>query len=380
MKIIADENMPNAEALFSHLGTVELVNGRALTHDQVNNADVLLVRSVTKVTRDLLEGSSVRFVGSATIGVDHIDLKYLAEANVAFSSAPGCNAEAVADYVFSGLSYLYLTKGLHWLSKKIGVIGYGNVGKSVYERFARMGCQVCVYDPLKMDSGGSVNFVSLTDVLACDVISLHAPLTHSGSYPTKGMLGAEALSQLSAGAAIISAGRGGVIDEQALIERHAQLNGDLHLVLDVWDDEPNINQALVSIVDIATPHIAGYSKQGREKGTWMVYQALCQYLKLNTLGISSKDAMSDGWLSAIRVRAGGSQEEMLARSIHAIYDVARDDARLRFKYRENKENNVFDWLRKHYIERDELNTCFMSADISIAHNFLGAAGFSVNNK
>jgi erythronate-4-phosphate dehydrogenase len=380
MKIIADENMPNAEALFSHLGTVELVNGRALTHDQVKNADVLLVRSVTKVTRDLLEGSSVRFVGSATIGVDHIDLKYLAEVNVAFSSAPGCNAEAVADYVFSGLSYLYLTKGLHWLSKKIGVIGYGNVGKSVYERFARMGCQVCVYDPLKMDSGGSVNFVSLTDVLACDVISLHAPLTHSGSYPTKGMLGAEALSQLPAGAAIISAGRGGVIDEQALIERHAQLNGDLHLVLDVWDDEPNINQALVSIVDIATPHIAGYSKQGREKGTWMVYQALCQYLKLNTLGISSKDAMSDGWLSAIRVRAGGSQEEMLARSIHAIYDVARDDARLRFKYRENKENNVFDWLRKHYIERDELNTCFMSADISIAHNFLGAAGFSVNNK
>jgi erythronate-4-phosphate dehydrogenase len=380
MKIIADENMPNVEALFSHLGAVELVNGRALTHDQVKNADVLLVRSVTKVTRDLLEGSSVRFVGTATIGVDHIDLKYLAEANVAFSSAPGCNAEAVADYVFSGLSYLYLTKGLHWLSKKIGVIGYGNVGKSVYERFARMGCKVCVYDPLKMDSGSSVNFVSLTDVLACDVISLHAPLTHSGSYPTKGMLGTEALSQLSAGAAIISAGRGGVIDEPALIERHTQLNGDLHLVLDVWDNEPNINRALVSISDIATPHIAGYSKQGREKGTWMVYQALCQYLKLNTPRISSKDAMSDGWLSAIRVRGGEPQEEMLARSIHAIYDVARDDACLRFKYRQNKENNVFDWLRKHYIERDELNTCLMSADISIAHNLLGAAGFSVNNK
>ncbi|MDE8603148.1 4-phosphoerythronate dehydrogenase [Marinomonas sp. RSW2] len=380
MKIIADENMPNAEALFSHLGTVELVNGRALTHDQVKNADVLLVRSVTKVTRDLLEDSSVRFVGSATIGVDHIDLQYLAEANVAFSSAPGCNAEAVADYVFSGLSYLYLTKGLPWLSKKIGIIGYGNVGKSVYERFAKMGCQVCVYDPLKEGSDSSVNFVSLVDVLACDVISLHAPLTHSGDYPTKGMLGAEALSQLSAGAAIISAGRGGVIDEPALIERHTQLNGDLHLVLDVWDNEPNINRELVSISDIATPHIAGYSKQGREKGTWMVYQALCQYLKLNAPCISSKDAMSDGWLSAIRVRGGEPQEEMLARSIHAIYDVARDDARLRFKYRENKENNVFDWLRKHYIERDELNTCLMSADISIAHNLFGAAGFSVNNK
>ena len=378
MKIIADENMPNAKTLFSHLGVVELVNGRTLTHEQVKDADVLLVRSVTKVTRDLLEGSSVFFVGSATIGVDHIDLQYLSEANVAFSSAPGCNAEAVTDYVFSALSYLYLAKKLRWLRKKIGVIGYGNVGKSVYQRFARMGCQVCVYDPLKESSGGSVNFVSLAEVLACDVISLHAPLTLSGPYPTKGMLGAEELSKLSAGVAIISAGRGGVIDEQALIERHAQLDGDLHLVLDVWDNEPNINQKLVSIVDIATPHIAGYSKQGREKGTWMVYQALCQHLKLNTPSISSKDAMSAGWLSAIHVCCDGVPEEMLARSIHAIYDVARDDTRLRFKYRENKENNVFDWLRKHYVERDELNTCSMNTDNSAAHNLLGAAGFLVN--
>jgi len=377
MKIIADENMPNAKALFSHLGTVELVNGRTLTNEQVKNADVLLVRSVTKVTRDLLEGSSVRFVGSATIGVDHIDLEYLAEANIAFSSAPGCNAEAVADYVFSGLSYLYLAKGFHWLSKKIGVIGYGNVGKTVYERFARMGCHVCVYDPLKEESGGSVNFVSLDDVLACDVISLHAPLTQSGHYPTKGMLGAAALSQLSAGVAIISAGRGGVIDEKALIERHSQLEGNLHLILDVWDGEPNINQQLVSIVDIATPHIAGYSKQGREKGTWMVYQALCQYLNLNTVNVSHKDLISAGWLSVVRVCADKSQEEMLARAIHAIYDVARDDVRLRFKYRENKEKNVFDWLRKHYVERDELNTCVMNADISNGCNLLGAAGFSI---
>ena len=125
MKIIADENMPNAKALFSHLGNVELINGRTLTHEQVKDVDVLLVRSVTKVTQELLEGSSVRFVGSATIGVDHIDLDYLVKANIAFSSAPGCNAEAVADYVFSGLSHLYMTKQFSWLSKKIGVIGYG---------------------------------------------------------------------------------------------------------------------------------------------------------------------------------------------------------------------------------------------------------------
>tara|TARA_R110001606_G_scaffold376391_2_gene535053 strand:- start:121 stop:1263 length:1143 start_codon:yes stop_codon:yes gene_type:complete len=380
MKIIADENMPNAKALFSHLGEVELVNGRTLTHEQIKDADVLLVRSVTKVTKELLEGSAVRFVGSATIGVDHIDLDYLAKSNIPFSSAPGCNAEAVADYVFSGLSHLYLTKKLTWLSKKIGVIGYGNVGKTVYDRFANMGCQVCVYDPFKEKGDGSANFVSLDDVLSCDVISLHAPLTQSGLYPTKGMISSKELAQISAGTAIISAGRGGVIDEAALLERHSQLNGDLHLVLDVWDGEPSINQELVSIVDIATPHIAGYSKQGREKGTWMVYQALCKTFGLSSGVISKNDAISAGWFSSIDVGIDVPQEEMLARSVQSIYDVARDDVRLRFKYRENKEKNVFDWLRKHYVERDELSTCLIRANNIDAAHVLGAVGFSVANK
>ncbi|WP_369921543.1 4-phosphoerythronate dehydrogenase [Marinomonas polaris] len=380
MKIIADENMPNAKALFSHLGNVELVNGRTLTHEQVKDVDVLLVRSVTKVTQELLEGSSVRFVGSATIGVDHIDLDYLVKANIAFSSAPGCNAEAVADYVFSGLSHLYMTKQFSWLSKKIGVIGYGNVGKTVYDRFSRMGCQVCVYDPFKEEGDSSANFVSLDEILLCNVISLHAPLTSVGVYPTKGMIGSKELAQLSAGTAIISAGRGGVIDEVALLERHSQLNGDLHLILDVWDGEPSINQKLVSIADIATPHIAGYSKQGREKGTWMVYQELCRHLELSSDVISKNDAISTGWFSSIDVDSAVLLEEMLARSIQAIYDVARDDVRLRYKYRENKEKNVFDWLRKHYVERDELNTCLICANNNDACNLMGAAGFSVDNK
>ena len=378
MKIIADENMPNAQALFSHLGKVELVNGRTLTNEQVKNADVLLVRSVTKVSQALLEGSAVRFVGSATIGVDHIDLDYLKSANVAFSSAPGCNAEAVADYVFSGLSYLYMTKQFQWLDKKIGIIGYGNVGKTVYARFAQMGCRVCVYDPFKRNDTSSTNFVSLDEILTCDVISLHAPLTLEGDYPTKGMLGEKELSKLPSGVAIVSAGRGGVIDETALIECHKRLNGDIHLVLDVWDKEPVINQALVSIVDIATPHIAGYSKQGREKGTWMVYQALCQHLKLDIVDINKYDAISAGWFSSFDIAHDFPKEEMLARCIHAIYDVARDDTRLRYKYREAKEGNVFDWLRKHYVERDELNTCMISQQSYAGLDVLGAAGFSID--
>ena len=380
MKIIADENMPNAQRLFSHFGEVELVNGRSLTHEQVKSADVLLVRSVTKVTRELIEGSSVRFVGSATIGVDHIDLACLSDHNIAFSSAPGCNADAVTDYVFSGLSHLYMTKGLRWLSKKIGIIGYGNVGKKVYERFAKLGCQVCVYDPLKKGSDSTVNFVSLSDVLACDVISLHAPLTRSGAYPTANMLAERELDVLKPGVAIISAGRGGVINEDALMTKYQQLKGDMHLVLDVWHREPVINQQLVTMADIATPHIAGYSKQGREKGSWMVYEALCQYLKQDICSERKQDAISSGAISVIEIKGEGCYEEVLARSVQAIYDVARDDVRLRYKYRENKEINVFDWLRKHYVERDEFHTCFIrsnQADLSRLHD---AIGFKSYNK
>lgn len=378
MKIIVDENMPNAALLFSRLGDVELVNGRTLTREQVKDVDVLLVRSVTKVTKDLLEGSRVRFVGSATIGVDHIDLGYLQEAGIAFSNAPGCNAEAVADYVFSALSYLHLSKKLNWLGKKIGVIGYGNVGKKVYSRFAAMGCQVCVYDPFKEEKDSDISFASLESVLACDVISLHAPLTKSGSHPTQGMLGEAELNALNAGVTIISAGRGGVIDESALFKLHERLGGNLNLILDVWQDEPNINQELVSLVDIATPHIAGYSKQGREKGSWMVYKALCEHLGI-AADIDESGAISSGWCASLEAATGRTDEEVLARSMHAIYDVARDDARLRFKYREAKEKNVFDWLRKCYVERDEFNTCSIKHSNSDVLSLLGSAGFVINN-
>ncbi len=378
MKIIADENMPNAEKLFSTLGDVSLVNGRNLTAEQVRDADVLLVRSVTKVTRELLENSCIRFVGSATIGVDHIDRAFLDENNIAFSSAPGCNADAVADYVFSGLSHLHMAKKLLWLKKKIGVVGFGNVGKRVYDRFSALGCDVCVYDPFKSDSADNVNFVSLKDVLACDVISLHAPLTLTGEYPTKDMIGEEELALLPPSATIISAGRGGVINEKALIKYYRKTEGAINLVLDVWENEPNINQALVEIADIATPHIAGYSKQGREKGSLMIYQALCRFLSNEGDDELQKNAISNGWINSLEITLKtSSYEEMLARCAHAIYDVARDDARLRFKYRENIEKNVFDWLRKHYVERDEFNTCAISHHTK-ATELLAGIGFRNN--
>ena len=380
MKIIADENMPNAKALFSHLGNVHLVDGRQLSSEQVTDADVLLVRSVTKVDQALLAGSQVKFVGSATIGVDHIDQAYLAEQQIAFASAPGCNAQAVADYVFSALSALYFSKSLTWCSKAIGIIGFGNVGQSVYRRFAALGLDVKVYDPFQQPADfPEVSFCALDAVMGCDVVCLHAPLTKQGPYPTMGMLDASLLARLPDNATIISAGRGGIIDESCLMDLYQQRSGRLNLVLDVWANEPNINHQLLSIVDIATPHIAGYSKQGREKGTWMVFQALCEFLQCEVPAGLAQQAISPGWLQSLHVADLGAKEEVIARAIHGIYNVARDDGVLRYQYRMATQARIFDWLRKNYSERDELNSCCLSTTTADALQALSAVGFSIED-
>lgn len=360
MKIIADENMPNVEALFGGLGDITLVNGRSLSKEQLMDADVLLVRSVTKVNESLLEGTPVKYVGSATIGTDHVDTEYLSEKGIGFNSAPGCNADAVADYVFSSLSYLYFTKSVNWLEAKVGVVGQGNVGRCVASRFVELGCEVVAYDPLVNETVSGVTLTTLCEVMTCDVICLHAPLTHTGAYPSFDMINDEYVGHLSAGQTIISAGRGGVINETALIERFHALGGALNLVLDVWHEEPHPNMQLAALCDIATPHIAGYSKQGREKGTWFIYQSVCSFFDI-PLKSSFSEAVSQGSICEIKMNSDLGKEEALNRAIQCCFDVARDSAR--FKYvMSSGEDKGFDWLRKNYVERDEFNTACVNHD------------------
>ena len=360
MKIIADENMPNVEALFGGLGDITLVNGRSLSKEQLMDADVLLVRSVTKVNESLLEGTPVKYVGSATIGTDHVDTEYLLEKGIGFNSAPGCNADAVADYVFSSLSYLYFTKSVNWLEAKVGVVGQGNGGRCVASRFVELGCEVVAYDPLVNETVSGVTLTTLCEVMTCDVICLHAPLTHTGPYPSFDMINDEYVAHLSAGQTIISAGRGGVINETALIERFHALGGALNLVLDVWHEEPHPNMQLAALCDIATPHIAGYSKQGREKGTWFIYQSVCNFFDI-PLKSSFSEAVSQGSICEKKMNSDLGKEEALNRAIQCCFDVARDSAR--FKYvMSSGEDKGFDWLRKNYVERDEFNTACVNHD------------------
>ncbi|TBR42214.1 4-phosphoerythronate dehydrogenase [Marinomonas agarivorans] len=371
MKIVADENMPKVAELFAPLGEVVYVNGRTLTNEQLlaYDADALLVRSVTKVNEELLKDTNIRFVGSATIGIDHIDVDYLSLNKIDFANAPGCNAHAVADYVMSALSYLYEEKGLSWLTSKISIIGYGNVGMEVHQRLAQLGCSLSVYDPFKaieyangVHTDKTIHFVDLHEALQSEVIVLHTPLTTDGDFPTQHMLNEQMLKNLAPNTSIINAGRGGVIDEHALMQRKQELGGEVSLIFDVWDNEPNINLDLMQEVDIATPHIAGYSLQGREKGSWMVYKAFCKCFDI-AQKVALQDVLSTGLIKQLELAGNvGDLHLEISRTCHAIYNLTRDDANMRKALFQslrvgNTQGAAFDLLRKHYSERDELSTC-----------------------
>lgn len=267
-RLVADQNMPLVEALFSHFFEVQLLPGREITAQSIEGAEVLLVRSVTPVNQSLLAGSSVRFVGSATAGTDHVDLDYLAKNHIQFAHAPGCNAHAVVQYVLSVLCCLKP----QWQQCRVGIVGCGNVGGLLYRQLCALGVQCRVYDPF-LDSADIPDLCSFEQVLDCEIISVHTPLTTSGPYPTHHMFDRQTLQQIKSTSLLINAGRGGVIDNIALLSLLKQRSG-LQVALDVWESEPQIDTELLDLVAIATPHIAGYSYEGKIRGTQMLFDSL----------------------------------------------------------------------------------------------------------
>lgn len=284
MKIVCDENIAYAREFFAPLGELICLPGRGLTHADVRDADALIVRSVTNVTRELLADSRVKFVGSATIGFDHIDLEYLREAGIAFAGAPGCNARAVVEYVLTALMAL---RAECLTELTVAVVGAGNVGGRLLWALDQLGVKTLMVDPFVSREQIAARFafnklperVELNRALQADVICLHTPLTKMGEAPTYHLIAEQEIAALKTGSLLLNAGRGAVIDNQALLNR-LQQQSDLDVVLDVWEGEPAISQALLAAVKIGSPHIAGYSAEGKLKGTQMVYQALCQCFDL----------------------------------------------------------------------------------------------------
>ena len=345
--------------------------------EQVRDADILLVRSVTAVDRGLLEHSAVRFVGSATIGFDHVDRAYLQQHGIGFATAPGCNATSAAEYVVSALLVLAERQGFDLAGKSVGIIGCGNVGSRVRERLAVLGMRCVVNDPPLQAQGGHDDFVSLDEVLQADIITVHVPYTRDGAYPTHHLVDAAVLRKLQPGALFINTSRGAVTDNRALDTLLAERD-DLSVVLDVWEDEPSISTSLLRQVDLGTPHIAGYSYDGKLRGTDMIYRAACEYF---ALPVSWQVADELPQVAPIDMRAREAGNALVNAMVLGAYDVRQDDARLRatLSLSAAERASAFDRLRKDYPVRREFteSTVLLDEPAGTAGKQLSDLGFSV---
>lgn len=358
MLIVADENIPLLDSFFGDIGEIRRVSGRSMSNEDVRDADIVLVRSVTRVNRELLEGSRVRFVGTTTIGTDHVDLDWLEAAGIRFSAAPGCNANSVAEYVLSVLSLHAERRGLaDWSQLSVGIVGVGNVGGELAHKLERLGFDVRLCDPPRADrEEEDQEFVSLEEAMKCDVVSLHTPLTREGDHPTLHMIGHRELEALGANQLLINAGRGEVIDSSALLARLDQGNAPT-VALDVWEQEPRIHPELVDRVWLATPHIAGYSLEGKVQGTEMIYQALSQFLGL-PVRKKAGQFLPEPALSKISFTSSADEDDAIRIALRACYDPRPDDARLRNAMTGSVEERgaAFDRLRRDYPVRRECSS------------------------
>ncbi|KMJ45045.1 phosphoglycerate dehydrogenase [Xenorhabdus khoisanae] len=371
MKILVDENMPYAEQLFQQLGEVQAISGRPVPEGVLEHADAFMVRSVTKVNESLLQGSSIKFVGTATAGMDHIDQQWLAQAGIGFSAAPGCNAIAVVEYVFSALMLLAEQDQFQLKDKTVGIIGVGNVGGRLADRLTALGVKTLLCDPPRADRGDEGEFWPLEKLVKeADILTFHTPFNQSGPYQTYHLADEKLLSALPANRILINASRGEVVDNQALLSV-LQSGKKLRVVLDVWEPEPNLSLPLLELIDIGTPHIAGYTLEGKARGTTQVFEAYCEFL-----GQPRKTELSELLptpdFSQITLQ-GEVTQSILKRLMHLVYDVRRDDAPLR---QVAGQEGAFDQLRKHYPERREWSSLTVYCDSEKSARLLSQIGFN----
>jgi erythronate-4-phosphate dehydrogenase len=355
MRIVADENIPLVNEFFAGFGDISRLPGRTLSAQAVRDADVLLVRSVTQVDRALLEGSAVRFVGTCTIGTDHLDLRWLQAAGIQWASAPGCNARGVVDYVLGSLLTLADLDGVALPQRRFGIVGAGQVGGRLAAVLRGLGWDVRVCDPPRQAAQGG-DYCTLEEIIEqCDVISLHTPLTRTGSHATWHLLDAPRLARLRPGAWLINAARGPVVSNQAL-KQVLRERDDLQAVLDVWEEEPQVDLALADLCVLATPHIAGYSLEGKQRGTAAIYQAFCAW-QGQSPSIGLETLLPAPWLTQVSLDSRADPAWALAMLCRGVYDPRRDDADFRRSLSEDpaRQRAAFDALRKAYPERREID-------------------------
>ncbi len=378
-RIIVDANIPAAEACFGELGEVQRLPGRDIAPEALAEAEVLITRSITRVDRALLDQAPrLRFVGTCTIGTDHIDRQALTERGIGFSSAPGCNAEAVVDYVLAALTWAAEREGQELEKRRVGIVGVGQVGGRLAARLTALGIEVLCCDPPRAEAEGGEGFHDLETLIErCDVLCLHTPLVRGGPHATHHLLDARRLAALRPGTWLLNAGRGDCLDGEALKARLAA-RGDLITLLDVWENEPAIDEALWGAADLATPHVAGYSLDGKLRGTHQVYGAAMHHFGLPARR-KLASLLPPPALPRLTLDAGLGPWDALRLCIRACYDPRRDALGLARFARDLGMAKGFDGYRADYPLRREFATLTVELRQGAAElaPWLEGAGFRV---
>ncbi len=353
MIIAIDEAIPYLQSALAPLGKVRTFLGRSVRAVEVRDAQVLIVRSVTRVDSALLEGSAVQFVGTVTIGTDHLDLEYLDRHKICVANAAGCNAMAVSEWVVAALLEFAARSGWELSDKLIGIVGVGHIGSLVEKKASALGMQVLLCDPPLRESTGDTRFGFLDDVLDADILTLHVPLATQGPYPTYHMIDERVLKRLSRRQLLVNSSRGPVVNGLGLKSALSQhrIAGAL---LDVWEGEPSIDAELLALSDLGTCHIAGWSLDGKVRGTAMIYEALRNFLGIKAEWDASGLLPSSRSLRFPSVVRG---QEAIRLIVRDAYDIMKDDAALRSlpKAQSGMVVQGFDRLRDGYPFRPEFS-------------------------
>ncbi|MDP5131313.1 MAG: 4-phosphoerythronate dehydrogenase [Paraglaciecola sp.] len=350
MKIYFEDSMPYGSEFFAELGECQVFSHKTIDADMIADADVLLVRSTTKVNETLLaKASKLKFVATATAGTDHVDIPYLMQRGIHFQSAGGCNAVAVAEYVLSALCVMGKKLGWHLGDKTIGIVGAGHVGSALQKKLDTLGITYYLCDPPLQEAGDPRQFVDMQRIMHCDIITLHVPFISEGKHPTEHLFDVARLSELTEQQVLINACRGEVIDNGAVLSLF-ESGKRLNLVLDVWENEPDINLALVPYVALATAHIAGHTIEGKARGTEMLYQGLCDFYHL-----PKSKTLSD-YLprveTQLNINPSLDVQQNIENLILEVYNIADDSKH----FKDNMHNaEQFRYIRKHYPIRREFS-------------------------
>jgi erythronate-4-phosphate dehydrogenase len=385
VKIVADIDLPFLDEMFAGKADVVRLKASGITAGEVRDADAIVVRSVTKVDGALLAGSRVRFVGTATIGIDHVDTEWLASRGIGFASAPGCNANAVSEYVVAALLELSARFRFRLRGRMIGVVGVGNVGSRVAAKAAALGMEVLLNDPPLARRNGASKYLPLDTLVQCDILTLHVPLTTTGIDRTLRLYDDARFLGMRDASVLINTARGAVVETTAL-SRAIRRRRVRAAVVDVWEGEPSIDPELLSLATIATPHVAGYSNDAKARASQMIYEAVCRQFGWEAEW-DPAGRLPEPEHPVITTGAGGEApasedpEETIRRVVRLAYPVLRDDAALRrmIDLPPEERKDYFLRLRNEYPVRREFHamTVKRSGSPAFPERELAALGFRI---